>query len=126
MLIYTKGTHSDTVVTLNEFKTLTAPYYLFVFTHVTLKTTVTKIVAAAADASSYPDRVNIFTFDSVALFASAAEGQYFYRVYEQASAVNTDPTGLTQVECGKMILKTSSPLIKQGYEPTTTYKGYAG
>lgn len=126
MLTYIKGTQSDTVVTLNESKTLTSPYFLFVFTHISLKTIITKIVNSTDDVSDYPDRCNIFQFNTITLFASAQPGQWSYEVYEQASSTNTDPTGLTLLECGKVTIKESSSITRQGYEPTTTSKGYAG
>lgn len=126
MLTYIKGTQSDTVVTLNESKTLTSPYFLFVFTHISLKTVITKIVNSTDDVSDYPDRCNIFQFNTISLFANAAPGQWFYEVYEQESSTNTDPTGLTLLECGKVIIKESITITRQGYEPTTTSKGYAG
>ena len=126
MLVYTKGIQSDTVVTLNESKTLLAPYYLFVFKSTVLKKTITKVVNSLDDNSAYQNRFNLFQFDTVTLFANETPGQWFYEVYEQASSTNTDPTGLNMVECGKMILKDSSTLTKIGHEPTTLYKGYAG
>ena len=126
MLTYTKGTQSDTVVTLNESKTLTSPYFLFVFTHISLKTVVTQIVNSTSDVSTHPERANVFQFNTISLFANAQPGQWSYEVYEQASSTNTDPTGLTLLECGKVIIKESSSIIRQGYEPTTTSKGYAG
>lgn len=126
MLVYTIGTQSDTIVTLNESKTLTNPYYLFVFTNVSTKVQLTKIVNSADDVSDCPERCNIFQFNTITLFAGQQAGDWYYEVYEQASAVNTDPTGLNMVECGKVKLKPTATLTREGYAPTTTYKGYAG
>jgi hypothetical protein len=126
MIVYTIGQQSDTLVTLNESTTLVNPYYLFVFTNVSTKVVYTQIVNSTSDTSSYPDRINIYSFNTITLFASAQAGQYSYEVYEQASSTNTNPTGLNLVECGKMLLNPATNLIQQGYEPTTTYKGYAG
>lgn len=125
MLVYTIGNQSDTLVTLSESTTIVNPYYLFVFTNITTKDTIKTVVNSASDISEYPDRINIFSI-SISLFSSAKAGQWYYEVYEQDSAVNVDPTGLNMVECGKMLLLPSSQLNKQGYDPTTTYKGYAG
>lgn len=126
MIVYTIGQQSDTLVTLNESTTIVNPYYLFVFTNVSTKVVYTTIVNSASDTSEYPDRINIYTFNTITLFATAQAGQYSYEVYEQVSSTNVDPSGLNLVECGKMLLNPSTNLIQQGYEPTTTYKGYAG
>ena len=126
MLVYTKGIQSDTVVTLNESKSLIAPYYLFVFTHTTLKKVVSQIVNFSDDQSAYRERFNLFQFNTITLFQNETEGQWFYEVYEQASSTNTNPTGLNLIERGKMLLKKSTTLTQVGHEPTTIYKGYTG
>jgi len=126
MIVYTIGSQSDTVVTLNESTTIANPYYLFVFTNVSTKVEFKIIVNSASDTSAYPERANIYTFNTISLFTNAQAGQYSYEVYEQSSSSNTNPTGLNLVECGKMLLNPAANLIQQGYEPTTTYKGYAG
>lgn len=126
MIVYTIGQQSDTIVTLNESTTIVTPYYLFIFTNVSTKVQYKTIVNSASDISTYPDRVNIYTFNTITLFATAQAGQYSYEVYEQSSAVNLDPTGLNLVECGKMKLNPAANLTKEGYEPQTTYKGYSG
>jgi hypothetical protein len=126
MIVYTIGQQSDTIVTLNESTTIANPYYLFVFTNVSTKVEYKIIVNSASDTSSYPERVNIYTFNTITLFATAQAGQYSYEVYEQSSSSNTNPSGLNLVECGKMLLNPAANLIQQGYEPQTIYKGYAG
>jgi hypothetical protein len=126
MIVYTIGTQSDTIVTLNESTTISNPYYLFVFTNVSTKVEYKIIVNSASDTSSYPERANIYTFNTITLFATAQAGQYSYEVYEQSSSSNTNPSGLNLVECGKMLLNPAANLIQQGYEPQTIYKGYAG
>ena len=126
MLLYTINTQSDTIVTLTESTTLTNPYYLFVFTNVSTKVQYKINVNSASDISAYKDRFNEFQFNTVTLFATAQAGQFSYEVYEQVSSSNLDPSGLNMVECGKMLLQPENNLLKQGYEPTTTYKGYGG
>ena len=126
MLLYTIGQEKDTCVTLTESTTLTNPYYLFVFTNVATKVVYKVIVNSTSDLSPYPERYNLYSIDVSTLFATAQAGQYSYEVYEQASSTNTDITGLNLVECGKMKLLQSTSLTQQGYEPQTTYKGYAG
>lgn len=126
MLVYTKNSQTDTLVTLSESTTLVNPYYLFIFTNVSTKDVYTQIVNSSSDTSTYPERINIYTYNVVTLFANALAGQYSYEVYEQASSSNTNPNGLLLVECGKMLLNPANNLIQNGYEPQTTYKGYAG
>jgi hypothetical protein len=126
MIVYTIGQQSDTYVTLNESTTLANPYYLFVFTNVATKVEYKQIVNSTSDTSAYPDRINVYNYNTITLFATAQAGQYSYEVYEQLSSTNTNPSGLNLVECGKMLLNPSVNLIQQGYEPTTIYKGYAG
>jgi hypothetical protein len=126
MLLYTIGQSKDTCVTLTESTTLTNPYYLFVFTNVATKVVYKVIVNSTSDLSPYPERYNLYSIDVSTLFATAQAGQYSYEVYEQASSTNTNITGLNLVECGKMKLLPSTSLTQQGYEPQTTYKGYAG
>lgn len=126
MIVYTIGQQSETIVTLNESTTITNPFYLFVFTNVSTKVQYKTIVDSASDASEFPDRANVYSFNTITLFSSAQAGQYSYEIYEQQSAVNTDPTGLNLVECGKMLLNPAANIIQQGYEPETIYKGYAG
>ena len=126
MLLYTINNQSDTIVTLTESTTLTNPYYLFVFTNVSTKVQYKINVNSTSDASAYPERFNEFSFNTITLFATAQAGQFSYEVYEQASSVNLNPSGLNMVECGKMLLLPATNLIKQGYAPTVTYKGYGG
>ena len=126
MLLYTINSQSDTIVTLTESTTLTNPYYLFVFTNVSTKVQYKINVNSTSDSSAYKDRFNEFSFNTITLFATAQAGQFSYEVYEQASSVNLNPSGLNMVECGKMLLLPATNLIKQGYAPTVTYKGYGG
>jgi len=126
MIVYTIGQQSETIVTLNESTTIANPYYLFIFTNVSTKVQYKIIVNSTSDTSAYPDRVNIYNFNTITLFQNAQAGQYSYDVYEQQSSTNLNPSGLNLVECGKMLLNPAANLIQQGYEPTTTYKGYAG
>ena len=126
MLLYTINTQTDTFVTLTESTTLTSPYYLFVFTNVSTKVQYKINVNSTTDSSLFKTRINIFSFNTITLFATAQSGQYSYEVYEQESSSNLDPTYLNMVECGKMLLQPENNLIQQGYAPTTTYKGYGG
>lgn len=126
MLLYTKNSQSDTLVTLTESTTLVDPYYLFIFTNVSTKVEYKINISSSSDSSVYPDRINVFSFNTITLFANAQAGQYSYEIYEQESSSNLDPDGLNLVECGKMLLQPEINLIKKGYAPTTTYTGYSG
>ena len=126
MIVLTKENVTDNIiVTLDEKRTLIDPYYLFIFEHVTTKDQVKKIISSTVDLSPYTERYNEFELLTSVLFAAVPHGQFNYFIYEQASAVNTDPTGLALVEMGKMVLK-SIEFNYSGYEATTSYKGYAG
>lgn len=126
MIVYTIGQQSETIVTLNESTTIENPYYLFVFTNVSTKVEYKIIVNSASDTNQFPERANIYQFNTITLFASAQAGQYSYEVFEQESSTNLNPSGLNLVECGKMLLNPAANLIQQGYEPQTIYKGYGG
>lgn len=127
MIILTKGnTDQDIVVTLNEKRTISSGYYLFVFTHFTTKEVVNKIYNFAEDESAYPSRYNKFPINTSTVFTSSPVGQWWYNVYEQASSSNTDVTGLTEVEAGVMTLKPATEFAYESYSATTTYNAYGG
>jgi hypothetical protein len=113
------------ILTLNEKKTISAPFYLFVFENVTTKAQVKFVLNSTTDLSLYPGRYNDFVINTSVKFAGATTGQWNYNIYEQASSTNTDTTGLLEVECGKMIL-TTDQFNYEGYEATTNYQGYGG
>lgn len=115
------------ILTLTEKVTLTAPYYLFVFTHVTTKDQVKFIKAEIDDESEYPDRYNQFTINAAAVFDGEQPGEWHYKVYEQESAVNLDPAlaGII-LEEGKLILDRATEFEYSMYEGTTSYKTYNG
>lgn len=115
------------ILTLTEFVTLTAPYYLFVFTHVTTKSVVAFVKAEIDDQSDYPQRYNQFTIDASVVFANQRTGEWHYKVYEQASSTNTDP-GLSGglLEEGKLILDRSTEFAYVQYDSATSFKTYNG
>jgi hypothetical protein len=125
MIQLNKSNSSESIlVTLNESSTITTGYYLFVFTHTTTKAIVNKIFALTDDISSYKTRFNEFLINTSTTFASAKVGQYQYQVYQQTSSTNTNVTGLTMVECGKMVLKQTESDIYTNDTQTTSYKTY--
>lgn len=127
MLRLTKGQASqDIVVTLNEKRTLTAGYYLFVFTHILTKNVVTRIYSFLEDDSPYQDRYNQFAIETSLLFDTQPIGQWNYDAYEQASSTNTNPAGLNQVETGIMQLKPVSSFQFEKNNQSTSFKVYAG
>ena len=99
-------TAANIIVTLNEKRTITDNvFYLFVFTHVTTRQTVTVIYSQGDDESSYQDRYNKFTIDVAEKFAGKARGFWEYRVYKQTSSTNTVPANAGDLlEVGKMRL----------------------
>lgn len=127
MIVLTKGnTAQRLIVTLNEKRTLSSGYYLFVFTHFTTGDVINKIYNFSEDNSSYQSRYNDFDINTQSLFGSSQVGQWKYEVYEQASSSNTDVTGLTMVEKGVMTLKPITEYAPEEYNEPTTIKQYAG
>jgi hypothetical protein len=117
----------DIVVTLNELVTISNPYYLFVFKHVTEKTIVSIIKNSADDESLFQYRYNQFELATSTLFANKPIGQWLYEVYQQSSSSNTDPElaeGL--VENGKMNLYPATDFEYETYNEQSTYKAYNG
>jgi hypothetical protein len=126
MLLFTFGNTDDMIVTLNEKRTLTSGYYLFLFENVTTRNQVTKIFNFSADVSSYTDRFNQFPIIVSTVFADQDTGHWTYKVYEQTSSSNTDPTGLTEVENGILQLKPATAFSFTENTGATTFKQYAG
>lgn len=127
MIVLTKGqTTEEIVVTLNEKRTISSGYYLFVFTHFTTRDVVNKIFNFTEDDSSYQDRYNQFDFPTQALFGNKDAGQWVYKVYEQASSSNTNVTGLTMVEQGVMVLNPAAEFERDQYNESTSIVQYNG
>jgi hypothetical protein len=115
------------IVTLNELITLTDPYYLFVFTHVTTKDVVSIIRSTAQDESLYPERYNQFDIDTTTVFEDRHPGEWHYNIYEQSDDTNTDVADTASlVEYGKMILYPATAYAPTKYNESTTYKVYNG
>lgn len=115
------------VLTLTEFVTLTAPNYLFIFSHVETKSTVAFVKSEADDESLYPKRYNQFTIDATDVFAGKPTGEWHYQVYEQSSTINTDPSLAGNIlEYGKLILNRSVDFSYTQYDQATSYTTYNG
>lgn len=125
MLLLTIGEDKDLIVTLNEKRTLDNGYYLFIFENVTTRDIVTKIFSFSEDESDYPERFNSFPLSST-VFQDENTGDWRYKVYEQSSSTNTDPTGLTEVERGIMKLRPATDFSFTEYTGTTSFKQYKG
>lgn len=127
MIVLTKGqTTEEIVVTLNEKRTISSGYYLFVFTHFTTRDVVNKIFNFTEDDSSYQNRYNQFDFPTQALFGNKDAGQWVYKVYEQASSSNTNVTGLTMVEQGVMVLNPAAEFERDQYNEPASIVQYNG
>ncbi len=113
-------------MTLNEKRTLDNGYYLFRFENITTRDVVSKIFAFSEDLSDYPTRFNRFNVNTSTLFSGADSGLWRYTVYEQDSALNTDPDGLTEVERGLLELLPQTEFTFTEYSGTTSYKQYGG
>lgn len=127
MLVLTKGQTSEYLyVTLNERRTLTDGWYLFVFENITTRVIINKIFAFAEDLSDYQTRYNKLAINTSTVFADADPGMWRYTVYEQSSGVNTDTTGLTELERGILKLNPATEFAFTEYSGTTSFKQYAG
>lgn len=117
MIVINKNATTNFVATLFELSTLTNPDYLFEFESDQTKT---KYYTIIADISTNKSRYNEFNFVEGSNDATngsldlGSPGFYNYKVYEQNSTTNLNPTGLNEVEQGKM------KLIDSTYQPSFT------
>ncbi len=81
----------DVLLPLKDSEMLTSPNYLFRFVQRTTNEEITFVKTSSDDTSSYPDRYRKFSFDVDQLFCGMI-GEYYFYIYEQASASNTDYT----------------------------------
>jgi hypothetical protein len=120
-------TSVELILTLTEKVTLSTPYYLFVFTHVTTKDVVTMIKSVADDESGYTSRYNQFTIDPSVVFSGKQPGEWHYKVYEQQSVTNVDPAQAGNLlEVGKVMIGRATEFSYNKYDGSTTYKAYNG
>ena len=115
MIVINKNTTNNFVATLYELSQLTDPNYLFQFESDQTKT---KYYTIITDVSTNKPRYNEFNFveglddPTNGSLDLGSPGFYNYKVYEQASSSNLDPTGLNEVEQGKL------KLIDSTYQPS--------
>lgn len=120
MIVINKNTTTNFVATLFELSQLFNPNYLFEFESDQTKT---KYYTIIADISTNKSRYNEFNFvegtndPTNGSLDLGSPGFYNYKVYEQNSSTNLDPSGderVFVVEQGKM------KLIDSTYQPSFT------
>lgn len=115
MIVINKNTTNNFVATLYELSQLTDPNYLFEFESDQTKI---KYYTIITDVSTNKPRYNEFNFiegsddPNNGSLDLGSPGFYNYKVYEQSSSSNLDPTGLNEVEQGKL------KLIDSTYQPS--------
>lgn len=126
MIQIIKTTINTVALTLTELSNLTAPYYLFEFKNDQDNSLVYLI---GTDISLYPNRYNKFLIEEKSLpnplngeVELVLAGFYSYRVFEQLSSTNLNPTlcdNLVPLEIGKVqVFGTSNELETYNYNPT--------
>lgn len=122
MIYLTKGATSQIILTLKEKQTLSAPNYLFVFTHRGSNIEVKFVILNAADTSAFKDRFNQFSIVTNTYFGSQDSGEWQYQIYEQTSTTNTNPANATGlVETGIMRLSESTSFTYTKHQPNNTF-----
>lgn len=117
MINLTLGETVNVYLTLTEKATLSSPNFLFRFVQRTTNKEVRFVKTDADDLSAYPERYNKFAFDVDQLFCGEV-GEYYYFVYEQASASNIelDSTGA--------LLETGIMRLNEAAEDSYAFEAY--
>lgn len=122
MIYLTKGATSQIILTLKEKQTLSAPNYLFVFTHRGSNIEVKFVILNAADTSAFKDRFNQFSIVTNTYFGTQDSGEWEYQIYEQTSTTNTNPANATGLlETGIMRLSESTSFTYTKHQPNNTF-----
>ena len=121
MIQLTKGLTQFVYLTLTEKQTISSPNYLFIFKNRSTNTEVKFVLLNNADTSLYKDRYNKFSIKVDKYFSGKQRGQWTYNIYQQTSASNIDPTGLTLLESGIMWLNDEEEIFTE-YQTKDTYK----
>lgn len=122
MIYLTKGATSQIILTLKEKQTLSAPNYLFVFTHRGSNIEVKFVILTAADTSAFKDRFNQFSIVTNTYFGTQDSGEWEYQIYEQTSTTNTNPANATGlIETGIMRLSESTSFTYTKHQPNNTF-----
>jgi len=85
----TLGQSQYVYLTVQESLTLSSPNYLFRFVQRTTNEEIKFVKKSSDDVSLYKDRYSKFLFDVDQLFCGEI-GEYYYYIYEQASASNLE------------------------------------
>lgn len=122
MIYLTKGATSQIILTLKEKQTLSAPNYLFVFTHRGSNIEVKFVLLNNQDTSTYKDRFNQFSIVTNTYFGTQDSGEWEYQIYEQTSTTNTNPANATGlIETGIMRLNESTSFTYTKHQPNNTF-----
>ena len=126
MIRLTKATANAVTVTTTEKGT--ADHYLFEFQNLT---TLGKTYCIQQDTSAFQNRYNQFEITEQASTTAAdgevelPEGMGKYWIYANTSSTNIDPTGLTVLETG-MVLVTGTTVAPTEYDNNPNYIVYNG
>lgn len=130
MLQIARGANNTIILTLNESKTLTSPYYLMKMVSRDSRTEKTFILAA--DQSSYTDRYNKFVItesDTEVLTSGTVTlkptGIWYWEVYEQTSSTNLNVNAATNqvpIENGEAKVTGTVDTVKAYNGQTKEYK----
>jgi hypothetical protein len=122
MIYLTKGATSQIILTLKEKQTLSAPNYLFVFTHRGSNIEVKFVLLNNQDTSAFKDRFNQFSIVTNTYFGTQDSGEWEYQIYEQTSTTNTNPANATGLlETGIMRLSESTSFTYTKHQPNNTF-----
>lgn len=122
MIYLTKGATSEIILTLKEKQTLSAPNYLFIFTHRGSNIEVKFVLLNNADTSTHKDRFNSFSIVTNTYFQTQDSGEWEYEIYEQTSPTNTNPSLATELlETGIMRLYEATGFSFTKYQPSNTF-----
>lgn len=125
--VVNKATSQYLYPTLDENTTIDPPYYLW---EIINNQTLVKVYCKATELSTELQRYNKFeiteTISPVALNGEVelSLGDHTYKIYEDASSTNLDPTGLTLVETGIIKCSEANPTEDTEYELTVTNTEY--
>lgn len=89
MINLTIGQSQYVYLTVQESLTLSSPNYLFRFVQRTTNEEIKFVKKSSDDVSLYKERYSKFLFDVDQLFCGEI-GEYYYYIYEQASASNLE------------------------------------
>jgi hypothetical protein len=115
MQIINQASSNTCVFTLKEKQTLTSPYFLFeLYCEVSEQT----YYFISTDISSYTDRYNKFTIVEPTNVVLSVAGQYNYRIFEQSSNTNLNPSLATTLLESGIIKVVGTNAVKIVYNPT--------